>query len=981
MSKQTHGGTSSGYDLDIDLANPHLEITPSIEIKDDFLVMVESAGELLLQQAEELSDTFTHTLEIIEQTGDSPASFSALDLSAAQLTQQADELSEANARLANYESEIARLSEILSEMRTQLRNKNEIINWIVRSRSWRITSVLRRLNFLRLKLRPGLRRAEQIALRGQLEKPKVDAVVAKFVQIEGWVYSSKSPIKHVEAFLDTISLGLLRYGQPRLDVTTYPSKAPINCGYEGTVLIDPSFVGHRTLTIRVTDQQGRVKDFNRMVQVIQEEEHAGAESGRSSGGGTGNRTTGALKIGKRTAELSLPASAEDDLSTAKRMLDSMSKISLESFLLSTSTIEFPVHEKPMTSIVLVLFNRAELTLQCLYSILKSKCDPYEVIIVDNASTDATRELLKRVKGVRIIENESNLHYLRACNQAARHARGEFLLLLNNDAQLQGDSIAAALKTLTSSPDIGAVGGRIILPDGTLQEAGSIIWQDGSCLGYGRGESPFAPEFMFKRDVDYCSAVFLLTRRAQFLAEGGFDEAFAPAYYEETDYCVRLWKEGKRVVYDPGVSVLHYEFASSASKQTAIVLQEEHREIFVAKHRKWLAAQPSFFSEKNLLEARMHRRGAKRILYLDDRVPHINLGSGFPRSNRILKALVEMGAQVSCYSLNFPEEEWQSVYRDIPGEVEVILERGRAGLDKFLMERAGWYDVIYVSRPHNLAILKSLLDRNPQLSGQAKIVYDAEAIFSLRNIESLRLQGKVVSEPTRQGLIDEELQLAQGCHSIISVSEREREEFVRSGHKDVYVLGHTLAPAPTPHSFEARKDILFVGAIYEFDSPNADSVIWFSKKILPVIRKMLGENVKFLVAGNIAQGIRAQLEMASVNVLGRVEDLTDLYNNARLFVAPTRFSAGIPHKVHEAAAQGLPVVATNLIGSQLNWQHETELLLADHEQDFASACVRLYQDRGLWNKLRRNALERIEIECSAEAFTTQLRTIIYGAGAK
>ena len=313
MSKQTHGGSSSGYDLDIDLSNPHLEINPSIEIKDDFLVMVESAGELLLQQAEELSDTFTHTLEIIEQTDDSAASLSSLGLSTAQLTQQADELSEANARLANYETEIARLSEILSEMRTQLRNKNEIINWIVRSRSWRITSVLRRLNFLRLKMLPGLRRAEQIALRGQLEKPKVDGAVSKFVQIEGWVYSIKSPVKKVEAFLDTISLGTLRYGQPRLDVTTYPSKAPINCGYEGTVLIDASFAGHRTLTIRVTDQQGRVKDFNRTIRVIQAEDEAGAEkSGTSSG-----KAFRSLPGGQQKTELSVPASVQDDLSAAK----------------------------------------------------------------------------------------------------------------------------------------------------------------------------------------------------------------------------------------------------------------------------------------------------------------------------------------------------------------------------------------------------------------------------------------------------------------------------------------------------------------------------------------------------------------------------------------------------------------------------------------------------------------------------------------
>lgn len=967
MSEHPHDGHSVNYDLDINIADLHIETMPTIEIKDDFLAMVESAGGLLMQQAEELADTFTHSLEIVENIDESVESLSELELPVVPFPQQASELSEAHTRLVNYEMEIGQLSEILSEMHTQLRNKNEIINWMVRSRSWRITAMLRRLNFLRLKMRAGFRQAAHIALRGQLEKPGEDDAVSKHVQIKGWVYSSTSPVIKVEAFLDTISLGTLRYGQPRLDVITYPSRAPINCGYEGTVLIDASFAGRRALTIRVTDQRGGVKDYNRIIRVIQAEQQLETDGSR--------REEDSSKISKRNDEISLPVNFRDDLSDAKRMLASMSRISLESFLLSTSNIEFPVHDKPVLSIILVLFNRAELTLQCLYSILKSQCEPYEVVIVDNASTDATRELLKRVKGIRVIENEANLHYLLACNQAAKHARGEFLLLLNNDAQLQGDSIPAALKTLTSSDDIGAVGGRIILPDGTLQEAGSIIWQDGSCLGYGRGESPFAPEFMFKRDVDYCSAVFLLTRRAQFLAQGGFDEAFAPAYYEDTDYCVRLWEQGKRVVYEPGVSVLHYEFASSASKQSAVDLQSEHRKIFVAKHREWLGGQP-IFSEKNLLEARTHRRGAKRILYLDDRVPHIQLGSGFPRSNRILGALVEMGAQVSCYSLNFPEEEWQSVYHDIPGDVEVILERGRAGLEKFLRERVGCYDVIYISRPHNLATLKAVLDRNPQLAGQAKIVYDAEALFSLRQIESLRLQGKTVSAQTQQRLIDEEVQLAQGCHSIISVSERERREFVRGGHKDVYVLGHTLDATPTPNNFDARKDILFVGALHEFDSPNADSVIWFSKKILPAIRKKLGENVKFLVAGNIAPRIRAQLETASVSVLGQVEDLTDLYNNARLFVAPTRFSAGIPHKVHEAAAQGLPVVATSLIGTQLSWSHEQEILLADDEKGFAAECVRLYQGRQIWNRLRQNALMRIETECAPEAFLKCLKAIVH-----
>ena len=138
------------------------------------------------------------------------------------------------------------------------------------------------------------------------------------------------------------------------------------------------------------------------------------------------------------------------------------------------------------------------------------------------------------------------------NQAAREAHGKYLLVLNNDAQLQPGALRSALTTIGSSPDIGAVGGRIILLDGTLQEAGSIIWRDGSCLGYGRGDDPFAPTYMFRRDVDYCSGAFLLTPRALWNQMGGFDEKYKPAYYEETDYCMRLWERGLRVVFDPDV---------------------------------------------------------------------------------------------------------------------------------------------------------------------------------------------------------------------------------------------------------------------------------------------------------------------------------------------------------------------------------------------------------------------------------------------
>ena len=538
-----------------------------------------------------------------------------------------------------------------------------------------------------------------------------------------------------------------------------------------------------------------------------------------------------------------------------------------------------------------------------------------------------------------------------------------------------NSISAALATLKSAADIGAVGGKIILPDGTLQEAGSIVWQDGSCIGYGRGSSPLDPPFMFRRDVDYCSAVFLLTKRDLFLGEGGFAKAYVPAYYEETDYCARLWEQGKRVVYEPDAVVTHYEFASSPSSEAAIQLQEKHQKVFVTRHHNWLLGQlPP--AEANILTARTHsRNGVKRILLLDDRVPHMALGSGFPRSNRMVHELVRMDHRLTLYPLTFYHENWSSIYEDIPREVEVITGHGLPHLERFLSDRAGCFDTVLISRPHNLANLRTIILEKRHLFSPATIIYDAEAIFALRLIEERRVKGKRVSSDERKRFLDEEIAPAVYCDSVVAVSEQESQEFVRYGIKQVQTLSYALGPSPTPKAFAERRDILFVGAIHEPNSPNADSVLWFSQKILPRIQKRLGERIKFIIAGVIHPEVEKQLDPKSVRVKGPVKELTELYNQSRIFVAPTRFSAGLPLKALEAAANGLPMVATLLVGSQLCWRDQADLLLAADEESFAEACATLYSNPELWRRLRENALSRVVSDYSPEAFSTQLQKIL------
>jgi len=540
--------------------------------------------------------------------------------------------------------------------------------------------------------------------------------------------------------------------------------------------------------------------------------------------------------------------------------------------------------------------------------------------------------------------------------------------------LVAGSISSALRTLNASNDIGAVGGKIILPDGTLQEAGSIIWRDGSCIGYGRGDSSFAPQYMFKRDVDYCSGAFLLTKRDLFVENGGFDADYAPAYYEETDYCVRLWKKGKRVVYDPNAVIFHYEFASSSSTSAAIDLQIRNRKTFVEKHSSWLQSQRGNSAE--ILFARSHARtGQKRILVLDDRIPHVALGAGFPRSNTVLSQLVNLGHAVTFYPLLWPQEDWADVYQDIPSEVEVVLNHGSERLTEFLNQRRGYYHTIMISRPQNMALFNSVLSENPDICGSAKIVYDAEALASYREIERRRVTGEQLSALEQKRLITNEVRLADKCHAVINVSERESQEFRRNGLTQVYTLGHSLTVLPTNNNFEDRKDLLFVGAINFDTSPNADSIIWFSETVLPLIQETLGMQIELIVAGVICHGFRTRIRNSSVRFLGKVDDLIPLYNRARVFVAPTRFSAGIPLKVCEAAAYGLPTVATSLVGLQLGWESGRELLLADDPQTFANACVKLYRDRSLWYRLRDKMLQRVIEDFSPERFSEQLSTII------
>jgi GT2 family glycosyltransferase len=250
----------------------------------------------------------------------------------------------------------------------------------------------------------------------------------------------------------------------------------------------------------------------------------------------------------RPSPVSIITLAENDLSRVARNLD------------------FPTTNRPIVSIIVPVFNHVRLTLECLTSIQRfTNClVPYEVVVANDASTDATATLLPLVKNAIYLRNDENLGFIRNCNHAVEHARGQFVLFLNNDVQVTAGWLPALTYAFRNLPKVGAVGPRMIYPSGHLQEAGVVINSDCQTEFIGHNDDPALPRYAFARRVDYCSGACLMLERARFIGLGGFNDELAPAYYEDVDLCLRLRRQGLDVWYVPDSVVVHHRNKTSNS---------------------------------------------------------------------------------------------------------------------------------------------------------------------------------------------------------------------------------------------------------------------------------------------------------------------------------------------------------------------------------------------------------------------------------
>jgi len=349
---------------------------------------------------------------------------------------------------------------------------------------------------------------------------------------------------------------------------------------------------------------------------------------------------------------------------------------------------------------------------------------------------------------------------------------------------------------------------------------------------------------------------------------------------------------------------------------------------------------------------------------------------------MLRLLAEGNRRITLHPVVPLPEDASALEADFPESIVVVADGGLADVGAYLGAHGDRFSTLIASRPPVMRALVDLFQRDPGLRRGLRVVYDAEAIFALREIRRRRLQGQSLGQRVATQLLAEEVALAAHADAVLAVSELEARILRTKARVPVHVVPQAISPAPTARAFAERRGLLFVGRLADDGWPNPDSVVWFCERVLPEVRRRLagaGHEVMLTVAGRTGARELERVVDPAVRFLGVVDDLAALHDEARIFVAPTRFAAGVPNKVIEAAAHGLPVVATRLLSRQLGWRSGVDLLAApvSDAASFVTHVVDLYTREDVWQRLRTSALARVGAECTPARAREMLATAIDG----
>jgi len=630
-----------------------------------------------------------------------------------------------------------------------------------------------------------------------------------------------------------------------------------------------------------------------------------------------------------------------------------------------------ISQVPRASIVIPVYNHFAHTLACLRALAEhpphASC---EVIVVDDGSSDDTTTALPQVAHLHYHRRATNGGFIAACNDGASLARGDVLVFLNNDTVPQPGWLDALLQTFEAHPDAGLVGAQLLYPDGRLQEAGGVVFSDGSGWNYGRFGSPADPRYGYLRDADYASGAAIAIPRTLFAQLGGFDSRYAPAYYEDTDLAFAVRAAGKRVVYQPAARVVHDEGTSSGTDTSTGMkaYQVRNRERFAEHRRNALQSHPA---PGVLPTPAMLHRHRRQILIIDALTPQPDHDSGSLRLVNLMRLLVEDGAHVVFLPANRAHAGLYTVQLQQLG-VETWYAPFAQRAPAWLREHGARFDTVLVSRHYVASEFLPLLRRH---APQARLLFDSVDLHYLRE----RRAAEVAGDATLLALADRtrraELAVIAQADLTLVVSEAERSLLAADAPgARVEVLSNLHRVAGPGLPFAQRHDLVFVGGFRH--PPNVDAVRWFVQAIFPRVRARL-PGIRFhCIGSDVPAELRGFSDRDGVIVHGHVADIDPYMDGCRIAVAPLRYGAGVKGKVNLSMAHGQPVVATSCAIEGMHLADGDDVLVGDDEDAFAAQVVRLHSDAALWQRLSEAGLENVRRHFSLDSARDTVRRLFF-----
>jgi GT2 family glycosyltransferase/SAM-dependent methyltransferase/glycosyltransferase involved in cell wall biosynthesis len=629
---------------------------------------------------------------------------------------------------------------------------------------------------------------------------------------------------------------------------------------------------------------------------------------------------------------------------------------------------------PDVSVIVPVHGQLAYTLNCLDALLSHDSQfKFEVIVVDDASPDASAVHVPTVRGVRYHCQAENGGFIRSCGVGSELARAPLLILLNNDTRVVAGWLDELVNLIRSNPKAGLAGSKLFYPDGSLQEAGGIIWSDGSAWNLGRHDDPNRPEYCYARQVDYVSGASIAIPAEVWRSLDGFDQRYCPAYCEDSDFAFRVRQHGLEVWLQPLSRVIHYEGQTSGTdlKSGAKQHQVRNSELLFERWRETLSSHRPTGSEPWLEK---DRGATRRVLVLDETAPTPDQDAGSVTTIKVMQVFQKLG-----YKVVFAPIDNFLYQRKYIGDlqrmgVECLYAPFCSDLDAHLKRHGANYDVVHIFR-HD--VMRRTIESVRTHCPRAVVMFNNMDLHYLR----LQRQAQVEGGSTAKALSTKatELQTMARADLIFVPSTYERDLLrAEDVGPPVEVMPFMVdAEAPVTHA-AAAQDIVFLGGFRH--PPNIDAVLWFHSEIWPAVaaaRPM----ARFVVVGAHPPEEVLALQSDRIIVTGRVDDLRPAFETARVFVAPIRYGAGVKGKIYTAMSYGAPVVTTSVGAEGIGLRPGVDALVADASEDLAAEIIRVFKDAALERRLRRAGPAFVQQNATLEAGCRAMLAAMDEAGAR